>query len=196
MSVRNRTCEDTLRYGGLVDALEPSPALSHQAQASIQTLLGMGFVMGGRAPAVSDSSHQASAHQYSTLCRQAGLQEEMGVTIGEAQIYLPGQIAKLAMEMLEEIANGNGVALVRTDGNVSTTRAAQLLGCSRPHVVKLVENGLLRASKVGSHRRISMSEIVRYKRERVRQETALLKLADISEEFEGLEMPAREAAVE
>lgn len=192
MLARNRTHEDNLVQGGLVDALAPSPSLANQAELSIQALLGIGFPADGLSLTAPDTPHGHDPHLYSMLCRQAGRQTEVGVAIGEALLHLPGKIARLAMEILAEIAKGNGVALVRTGGDISTIGAAKLLGCSRPHVVKLVENGFMRASMVGSHRRIPLSEVVRYKRYCERQEMALTELSAISQEFEGLDMPAHE----
>jgi excisionase family DNA binding protein len=190
MQARDRTKDDALLRGGLVDALAPSPSLANQAETSIQALLGMGVSAVGTSNPGHGNGHDHRL--FTKLCLQTGRQAEVGLAIGDALVHLPGQIAKLAMEILAELANGNGVALVRTGGDISTIKAAKLLGCSRPHVVKLVQGGLMRASMVGTHRRIPLSEVVRYKRERERQQAALAALDAVSQEFEGLDMPERE----
>nr|WP_277395631.1 helix-turn-helix domain-containing protein [Corynebacterium diphtheriae] len=45
---------------------------------------------------------------------------------------------------------------------VTTQQAAELLGVSRPTVVKLIEDGKLEATKVTRHRRIKLEDVLRY----------------------------------
>ena len=46
---------------------------------------------------------------------------------------------------------------------VTTQKAAEILGCSRPHLVKLLEEGEMEFVKVGKHRRIMFEDIIKYK---------------------------------
>ena len=41
--------------------------------------------------------------------------------------------------------------------------AAELLGCSRSHIIKLLEEGKIHDTKTGKHRRIKFEEIIKYK---------------------------------
>ncbi|WP_460686822.1 helix-turn-helix domain-containing protein [Niabella aquatica] len=46
-----------------------------------------------------------------------------------------------------------------------TQQAAEILGCSRPHLVKLLENGAINFTKVGKHRRIRFEDVLQYRKE-------------------------------
>ncbi len=51
------------------------------------------------------------------------------------------------------------------DCSLSPQEAAHLLGMSRPFVTKLIRDGRLPATMVGTHHRISASAVLRYKQE-------------------------------
>ncbi|MEY4861049.1 MAG: hypothetical protein RL059_748, partial [Bacteroidota bacterium] len=46
---------------------------------------------------------------------------------------------------------------------VTTQKAAEILGCSRPYLVKLLEEGKIEFTKVGKHRRIMFEDVLKYK---------------------------------
>ncbi|WP_211139895.1 helix-turn-helix domain-containing protein [Niabella soli] len=48
---------------------------------------------------------------------------------------------------------------------VTTKSAAELLGCSRPHLVKLLEEGKISYTKVGKHRRLRYEDVLNYKKQ-------------------------------
>lgn len=107
---------------------------------------------------------------------------------GEVE-HLPAEFASLMASALEEAAEGHTVALVSEAEEVSTSVAAAFLGVSRPHVVKLIESGLLPRRMAGSHRRVRLTDLVAYKR-RVDQRHAFLDdLAAESQEMGLYENP-------
>lgn len=91
---------------------------------------------------------------------------------------LPRAVADMVASLLEQVAQGNTVAVVSEADEVGTAAAAAFLGVSRPHVVKLIDSGLLPRRMAGSHRRVRMTDLVAYKRLVDRRHTFLDELAD------------------
>ena len=60
------------------------------------------------------------------------------------------------------MAQENTVPLMPSDSEVSTRQAADILNVSRPHVVKLLEEGAIPFKRVGSHRRILLEDLLMY----------------------------------
>jgi excisionase family DNA binding protein len=46
---------------------------------------------------------------------------------------------------------------------MTTQAAAEMLGCSRPHVVKLLEQDKIPFTKIGKHRRIKYEDVMKYR---------------------------------
>ena len=79
-----------------------------------------------------------------------------------AKIVLPVKALNLLSEILKAMSEGKPVSIVPIATEVTTQMAAELLGCSRPYLVKLLEEGKIEYTKVGKHRRIKYEDIVHY----------------------------------
>jgi len=83
------------------------------------------------------------------------------------------------------MAAGQGVAVVPAHAELTTQQAAELLNVSRPHVIKLLDQGLIRSRLVGRHRRILASSLLEYRRTQQRDtRVAVDELAVLSEDLE------------
>ena len=83
----------------------------------------------------------------------------------EKTVEIPASAAAMLLRLLSDMAAGHAVTLVRVRAELTTQQAADLLGVSRPFVVKQIEEGRLPFRKVGSHRRVLFRDLMEYKRQ-------------------------------
>ncbi|MGH9822997.1 MAG: helix-turn-helix domain-containing protein [Blastocatellia bacterium] len=88
---------------------------------------------------------------------------------------LPATAAKLLVKILSEIAKGNTVAILPLKPELTTQETAELLSLSRPHLIKLLDRGELPFHRVGTHRRIRLSDVLAYKRKALEERKAILR---------------------
>ncbi len=116
----------------------------------------------------------------------AGIQtESTEIELEETKeiIRLPSHALKVLSVVLKAMAAGNPISIVPVQAELTTQAAADLLGCSRPHLVKLLEQGLIPYTKVGKHRRVRMEDVVQYRRAmKAQQRQALMDLMSHDEE--------------
>ncbi|MHA4830469.1 helix-turn-helix domain-containing protein [Kluyvera intermedia] len=100
------------------------------------------------------------------------------------QIELPTSSLTLLVSILGELAAGNAVQVVPVHAELTTQEAANILNVSRPHMVKLLEEGELPFHKTGRHRRVLFADLMGYKNRRDSASSrAMQELADQSQEL-------------
>ena len=83
--------------------------------------------------------------------------------------------AMSAMErILETMADGGGVAIIALDAELTTQEAADLLGVSRPTLIKLLEDGALPFRVLGAHRRLKAGDVLAFRDRRRTAQDAML----------------------
>jgi len=100
------------------------------------------------------------------------------------QVELPTSALRLLVDILAELADGNAVKVVPVHAELTTQEAADLLNVSRPHLVKLLEEGVLPFHKTGKHRRIRFADLMEFKAKRDQtSEQAMEQLAAQAQEL-------------
>ena len=84
----------------------------------------------------------------------------------QSEVILGPLLSKLRIDLLRAVGSGNTMISVPLGKKMSTQEAADVLNVSRPHLVKLLEQGELKYSLVGRHRRIEAREVFDYQRKR------------------------------
>lgn len=108
---------------------------------------------------------------------------EIEIEETEEKIRIPISALRLLADILKQISQGNPISIVPIATEMTTQAAAELLGCSRPHVVRLLEEGKIPFTKVGRHRRIKYEDIVRFKKDmKSKQRKRIQKLMELDEE--------------
>jgi excisionase family DNA binding protein len=82
------------------------------------------------------------------------------------EVTLTPAMSDLFLELLRHIGKGSAVTFVPIQEMLTTQQAADLLNVSRPHLIKLLEEGAMDFNLVGRHRRINAEEVFAYKTKR------------------------------
>jgi excisionase family DNA binding protein len=82
------------------------------------------------------------------------------------EVELPRSVARVLSDLVRELADGNAVTVVPTEAELTTQQAADLLNLSRPYLVRLLEAEEIASSKVGTHRRVRLGDVLQYKARR------------------------------
>jgi excisionase family DNA binding protein len=101
-----------------------------------------------------------------------------------AVVETPEQVYRLTREVLSIVAEGGTAAVIEVEHDLTTQAAADILGVSRPHLIKLLDQGDIPYYKVGSHRRLAVADVLAFKRQRdVERRAALSELTVVSQEL-------------
>lgn len=79
------------------------------------------------------------------------------------KIIVPTMALQLLTRILKDLGEGRPVQIVPIAAEMTTQAAAEMLGCSRPHVIKLLEQGKIPFTLVGKHRRIKYEDVMKYR---------------------------------
>ena len=103
-----------------------------------------------------------------------------------SHLELPESALRALMCVVRGMAAGQTMTLMPTGTRLSTQQAAELLHVSRPHLVKLLDEGEIPHEKVGTHRRVRIEDVLAYRAERGgRRREQLRELSQLSQELEG-----------
>ncbi len=101
---------------------------------------------------------------------------------GQADVALPPQLMPLLRAALDHLASGNGIQLLPLQPDLTTKEAADLLQISRPHLMRLVDQGKLPYHMVGTHHRLKLADVLGFKEVRdSKRASALNALAQESQ---------------
>ncbi|MBS1615547.1 MAG: helix-turn-helix domain-containing protein [Bacteroidetes bacterium] len=102
------------------------------------------------------------------------------------KVTVPVRALVLMRTILEAMSKGQPISVVPVATELTTQVAAEMLGCSRPHLVKLLEEGIIPYTKVGKHRRLLYEDVLRYRQEQKAAQKQYLKGMMAADEEDGL----------
>ena len=92
---------------------------------------------------------------------------------------LPPEIYVVVVKVVDAMRSGVAVAVAPQSQRLTTQQAAELLGISRPTLVKLLDAGLLPYERIGSHRRLFLQDVLAFREERRREQYAALAATSV-----------------
>lgn len=129
---------------------------------------------------VSPTQHDSELAQSCSRLLARFIRSDLSVRIAESgeTTTLPAAAVRLLVDLLSAMAEGNAVTVIPIHAELTTQQAADLLGVSRPFLIKQIEEGKLPHHMVGSHRRVFFKDLMAFKQEQqARSEQALTDLA-------------------
>lgn len=136
----------------------------------------------------SKEEQKAAMESYSALSASLKyvVSENPEVEIEETsqKIRIPLKALKLLANILKATSEGKPISVVPIATELTTQAAAELMGCSRPHLVKLLESGKIPFTKIGKHRRIKYEDLIHFKNEMKKvQEEKIIQIMKSDEEL-------------
>jgi len=108
---------------------------------------------------------------------QAG--EPGALTCGDHSARLPAALADLLIRATQALAEGQAVTLSPHRTTLTTQEAADLLGVSRPTLVKLLEEDKIPFTQPGRHRRVQLADVLAFQEHQAQvRAQALTELAN------------------
>ena len=96
------------------------------------------------------------------------------------RIELPETVYHLLKDVVRNMMAGRAIMLVSQKQKLTTQSAANFLGFSRPHLIKLLESGVIPFEKVRQHRRVQLRDILSFQKKRdAERRDALNELAKL-----------------
>ncbi|MGI8476644.1 MAG: helix-turn-helix domain-containing protein [Thermomicrobiales bacterium] len=104
-----------------------------------------------------------------------------------AEIVLPESVRLVLAQAVAALAHDQAVAVLPVDKALTTQRAADLLNVSRPHLVKLLDEGAIPHFMSGTHRRVRLDDLLAHRRARDAERREILRrMTEEGQEFESL----------
>lgn len=87
---------------------------------------------------------------------------------------MPVTVYDVLRQVAELMARGQAITVAAENQVVTTQRAADILGMSRPFFIRLLEAGTIAHHRVGTQRRVYLREVLEYARKRDEERLAAL----------------------
>lgn len=103
---------------------------------------------------------------------------------GGRRVLLSGPVRDALRQVVSALRAGNAVTVGPYPTRLTTQQAAELLGVSRPTLVKMLDDGKIPYERPGGHRRLRLEDVLAYRaRRRTERDGAMTELVRQSEQL-------------
>lgn len=89
------------------------------------------------------------------------------------------EIHRVLRQVVDALSHGRAVTVAPQSATLTTQQAAELLGVTRPTVIKILERGEIPFQKVGTHRRLLLADVLEYRTRRRAAQYAALEATSV-----------------
>jgi excisionase family DNA binding protein len=92
-------------------------------------------------------------------------------------LAIPEPLYTLLKDAVSNLTKGRSLVLIPEEKELTTQQAGELLGVSRPFLIRLLDAGEMPFRLVGRHRRIQLRDVIDYSKRKSDRKAALDKMA-------------------
>lgn len=111
---------------------------------------------------LSEETQESVDRRFGDIASQRDFPVAMLKVPGEPDRPLTRELADVLLQVAEQLSRGKAVFVAPCDTQLTTQDAADMLGVSRPTLVKLLERGEIPFTRIGRHRRVRLADLQRY----------------------------------
>lgn len=122
-------------------------------------------------PSSDDAEELASVHDFLAAHEWTGNDAPAlryflaGAEPGD-QVEVPADVHRALRQVVDALSRGLAVTVAPRSITLTTQQAADLLGVTRPTVVKILDTGAIAFERAGTHRRVLLADVLEYRRAR------------------------------
>lgn len=118
-------------------------------------------------------------HELEALLAVLTASDTLSLHAGDRTAEVPDPLRQVLHTALTNLLAGTAVTIATQRTQLTTQEAADLLGISRPTVVRLLDTGEIPSTRPGRHRRVELADVLEYQRRlRDQRAHALAELAE------------------
>jgi excisionase family DNA binding protein len=119
--------------------------------------------------------------------------QRVALTNGTQNVDLPSELRALLADVVRTMRRGQGLTIAPLGQRLTTQEAADLLGVSRPTLVKLLDRGAIPYEQPSRHRRLRLADVLAFRdQRRQEQRMALRDLARSAQDMDLYGVPPEE----
>lgn len=104
----------------------------------------------------------------------------------DGEVPIPAEIHDVLVQVVGAMKAGKAISVQPRSKKMTTQQAADLLGISRPTLIKLIDAGDIPCERVSTRRTLQLEEVMEYRKKRREQQLAAIAAtsADLDDELD------------